>query len=67
MLFKTTQATVHGVSSGINDFCVGQNQAYEPDVGKIVRHFVGEVNATSSVTLSLRNVLVAQFAQLLTA
>ena len=60
VLLKRAEAAIHRVAPGINNFSVGQNRFDKTGVGKVVGHFIGEEAAVSSVSLGLRQVLLAQ-------
>ncbi len=41
-LLKARKTAIHRVAARINDFSIGQNQADEADMAKIIGHFVGK-------------------------
>ena len=53
ILFKSRETAVHRVSSRIDKNCIWHNVRYEPDVRKIIWHFVDEIRFTRTESLSL--------------
>ena len=60
VLLERSEAAIHGVASGVNNFSVGQNGFDKTGVGKVVGHFIGEERAATPMSLGLRQVLLAQ-------
>src|SRR5210317_755153 len=60
MLLKTTEAAVHGMTPGVDDFSVRENGLDKPNVSKIVGHLVCKKRRILSMSSRLIDILLTE-------